>query len=115
MLLITVLTLSIKSVSGNPKYSDTVTIDYFGKSYTIQLDKDIIRTSIRKITAEELRYVDSLHDAETVPTRYFCGKQNVRIRRGQSPHLRRLKPRHLIKKADFRVGFFALVVSSFRV
>ena len=61
MLLITVLTLSIKSVSGNPKYSDTVTIDYFGKSYTIQLDKDIIRTSIRKITAEDTKYVDSLH------------------------------------------------------
>ncbi len=61
MLLITALTLSIKSVSGNPKYSDTVTIDYFGKSYTIQLDKDIIRTSIRKITAEDKKYVDSLH------------------------------------------------------
>jgi hypothetical protein len=61
VLLITVLTLSIKSVSGNPKYSDTVTIDYFGKSYTIQLDKDIIRTSIRKITAEDTKYVDSLH------------------------------------------------------
>ena len=61
MLLITALTLSIKSVSGNPKYSDTVTIDYFGKSYTIQLDKDIIRTSIRKITAEDTKYLDSLH------------------------------------------------------
>jgi hypothetical protein len=62
MMLITALTLSVKMVSGNPKSLDTVTIDYYGKSYKIQLDKDIIRTSIRKITAEELRYVDSLHE-----------------------------------------------------
>ena len=61
MMLITALTLSVKMVSGNPKSFDSVTIDYYGKSYKIQLDKDIIRTSIRKITAEELRYVDSLH------------------------------------------------------
>lgn len=61
VVLITALTLSIKSVSGIPIYSDTVTIDYFGNSYKIQLDKDIIRTSIRKITAEDTKYVDSLH------------------------------------------------------
>ena len=61
MLLITALTLSVKSVSGNPKYSDTITIEYYGKSYKIQLDREIIRTSIRKITAKELRYVDTLH------------------------------------------------------